>query len=281
MPDTLVGGDGQPVNALYGFFDFAVRFLKQVCPRHAVFVFDESLEHSHRKEIYPAYKANRDPAPPELKRQFQHCRELVRSLGVSEIANNRYEGDDLVGTLAVRARRDGHKVVIVSSDKDLAQLVEDGDTWWDFGKGGQLNGEKITQRFGVSPEKIPDMLSIAGDAVDNIPGVPGVGPVTAARLLDHFDSLEHLLVRWQDIENLKLRGAKRVAGLIGEHLETIRLSRQLTGIHCDVPLPDGFTAEVGQPDMERFEALSNEIGFSAYRRKQFSECVEQLQGAGV
>ena len=281
MPDTLVGGDGQPVNALYGFFDFAVRFLKQVCPRHAVFVFDESLEQSHRKEIYPAYKANRDPAPPELKRQFQHCRELVRSLGVSEIANNRYEGDDLVGTLAARARRDGHKVVIVSSDKDLAQLVEDGDTWWDFGKGGQLNGEKITQRFGVSPEKIPDMLSIAGDAVDNIPGVPGVGPVTAARLLDHFDSLAHLLARWQDIENLKLRGAKRVAGLIGEHLETIRLSRQLTGIHCDVPLPDGFTAEVGQPDMERFEALSNEIGFSTYRRKQFSECVEQLQGSGI
>ncbi len=276
MPDTLVGADGQPVNALYGFFDFAVRFLRQVRPRHVVFVFDESLEQSHRNEIYPAYKANRDPAPPELKHQFEQCRELVRSMGVSEIADNCYEGDDLIGTLAARARLDGHPVVIVSSDKDLAQLVEGDDLWWDFGRGAKLNGEEITRRFGVSPGQIADMLAIAGDPVDNVPGVPGVGPVTAARLLAHFNSLERLLDRWQEIEELDLRGARRIAGLIGGHLETIRLARRLTGIHCKVPLPDEFTVGLGRADTARFDALSNGIGFSDYRRRQFRECIELL-----
>ncbi len=278
MPDTLVDADGRPANAVYGFFDFAVRFLKQIQPQQVVFVFDESLEQSHRNEIYPAYKANRDPAPPELKHQFGQCRELVRSLGVSEIANNRYEGDDLIGTLAARARRDGHQVVIISSDKDLAQLVEGDDLWWDFARGSKLNSGQITERFGVPPGRIADMLAIAGDAVDNIPGVPGIGPVTAARLLTHFDSLESLLERWREIESLKLRGAKRIAGLVGEHLETVRLARQLTGIHCEVPLPDGFTTALGQPDVARFDALSDRVGFSNYRRGQFNECVGQLGG---
>ncbi len=277
MPDTLVGADGRPVNAFYGFFDFVVRFLGQIRPRHVVFVFDESLEQSHRNDIYPAYKANRDPAPPELKRQFGQCRELVRSFGVSEISDNRYEGDDLIGTLAARARREGRPVVIVTSDKDLAQLVEDDDVWWDFTKGAKLDKDGVTKRFGVSPERIPDMLAIAGDAVDNIPGVPGVGPVTATHLLAHFDSLDELLERWREIENLKLRGAKRIAGLIGEHLETIRLSRRLTEIHCEVPLPDGFTVELGPSDVARFDTLSDDVGLSGYRRRQFAQCVERIK----
>ena len=277
MPDTLVCLNGQPANAFYGFFDFVVRFLRQVSPQQIVFVFDESLECSYRNEIYPAYKANREPAPAELKRQFVQCRELVRSLGISEIADNCYEGDDLIGTLATRVRHDnGAQVVIVTKDKDLTQLVEGDDLWWDFTKGTKLNKEKIAQRFGVLPEQIADMLAIAGDATDNIPGVPGIGSVTACRLLEHFNSLESLLDRWKEIENLNLRGAKRIAGLVSEHIETIRLSRKLTGIYCDVPLPDGFSVTVGQPDKVLFESLSENIGLSDYRRRQFNECVELL-----
>ncbi len=279
MPDTLVGADGQPANAFYGFFDFVVRFLGQIRPRHVVFVFDESLEQSHRNDIYPAYKANREPAPPELKRQFGQCRELVRSFGASEIADNRYEGDDLIGTLTVRARREGRPVVIVTSDKDLAQLVEDDDLWWDFTKGAKLDKDGVTKRFGISPERLADMLAIAGDAVDNVPGVPGIGPVTATHLLAHFDSLDQLLERWREIERLNLRGAKRIAGLIGEHLETIRLSRRLTEIHCEVPLPDGFTAELGPSDAARFDTLSDDVGLSDYRRRQFARCVERIKPA--
>ena len=279
MPDTLVGADGQPVNALYGFFDFCVRFLKQVRPQRVVFVFDESLEQSHRNDIYPAYKANREPAPPELKRQFSYCRELTRSLGISEIAHDCYEGDDLIGTLAEQARAAGYPVVIVSSDKDTAQLVGEGDIWWDFVKGMRLDGEGVVRKFGVLPRQIPDLLALSGDAVDNVPGVPGIGPVTAARLLSHFGSLDRLLERWQEVATLELRGAKRIAGLIGEHLQTIRLSRQLTGIYCQVPLPDGFSAELGPPDNGRFDTLCDEIGLSDYRRRQFNECVAQLSEA--
>ena len=279
MPGHLVDGAGRPTGALYGFFDFAVRFLKRVRPQHAVFVFDESLEQSHRNEIYPAYKANREPAPPELKRQFEQCRELVRSLGVSEIADNRYEGDDLIGTITMRARRAGHPVTIVTSDKDLAQLIGDDDVLWDFTKGVKLGAEEVTERFGVAPGRIADMLAIAGDSVDNVPGVPGIGPVTAARLLAHFDTLEQLLERWQEIENLELRGAKRITGLIGEHLETIRLARRLTGVYCEVPLPEGFTTTRAQPDAARFDTLSKDAGFSGYRHKQFNDCVESLSRA--
>ena len=279
MPEGLSDAEGRPTGALYGFFDFVIRFLTQVRPKHAVFVFDESLEHSHRNEIYPAYKANREPAPPELVRQFEQCRELVRSIGVSEIANNRYEGDDLIGTLAAHAHRCEHSVVIVSCDKDLTQLIEGDDLIWDFNKGAKLGFDNITERFGVSPAQIPDMLAIAGDSVDNIPGVPGIGQVTAARLLKHFNSLEQLLERWPEIENLDLRGAKRIMGLVGEHLETIRLSRRLTGIHCEVPLPNNFTTHLGQPDTARFDALSDDVGFSSYRRRQFNDCIESMMPA--
>ena len=276
MPDDLTDADGRLANAVYGFFNFAVRFLSEARPRHVAFVFDESLEQSHRNEIYPAYKANRDPAPPELKRQFSRCRELVRAFGAAEIAHDRYEADDLIGTLAARARRAGHPVVIVTGDKDLAQLVGDGDLWWDFSRGDRLDGDRIAQRFGVSPERIADLLALAGDPVDNIPGVPGVGPKTAARLLAHFGSLDRLLECWREIEGLELRGAQRIAGLIGEYLETIRLARRLTGIHCGVPLPDEFSLALGPPDAAHFDELSERVGFSDYRRRQFRECVERL-----
>ncbi len=274
MPDTLRDGDGRPVNAVYGFYDFVMRFLRRTMPRQIVFAFDESLETSHRNDIYPPYKANREPAPDELKAQFHRCRGLVGALGIGEVADPRYEADDLIGALAQRARERGDAVVIVSSDKDLAQLVRAGDTWWDYPKRDQADCDAIAERFGVRPEQISDLLAIAGDPVDNVPGVPGVGPVTAARLLRHFGSVAELLARVAEIADLDVRGAGRVEGLVREYAETIRLAQRLTTIDGSAPLPPGLSCEVAPGDRARLQELSDELGFGRYRRRQWQEYLE-------
>ena len=184
MPEDMVDGDGNPVNALYGYCRFLGDFIEQVNPEHVAVLFDESLSTSFRTEIYPEYKANRDPAPPELKRQFEQCRRYVRALGVMEIGSPRYEADDLIGTLVEHGRRQGRPSTIVSRDKDLTQLLSKDDVFWDFAGKGKLGYDEIPASFGVWPEQIADFLALAGDAVDNIKGVPGVGRKTANVILN-------------------------------------------------------------------------------------------------
>lgn len=236
LPDTLIDRDGNPVNALCGFVDFAHEFLISTQAENLAFAFDESLGQCVRREIYPDYKANRPPAPEELKHQFQQCREFVRLLGITELADPRYEADDIIGTLASRAHEQGQQVHLLTGDKDLTQLVTSGDTWWDFARTRRWNDKQIEKHWGVRPDQIADLLAIAGDKVDNIPGIPGVGAATAAKLLNKFGTLETLLERQSEIHTMKTRGAKRLQGLVEEHQETIKLSRKLTGIFCDMPL---------------------------------------------
>ena len=231
--------------------------------------FDESLEQSYRNEIYPAYKANREPAPPELKRQFALCREVVRALGISEFSSSRYEADDIIGTLATRAQREGQAVTIVSRDKDLTQLVSARDTYWDAVADVRYGYADIEERFGVIPERMADFLALMGDAVDNVPGVPGVGRKTAATLLKHFDTLEGVFANLDAVAKLKFRGASFVAQSLREHREAAFLSRRLTGIACDMPLevgPDDLRRR--QPDLAAMEAFYDEHGFGRMLREQ-------------
>ena len=175
MPDDMVDDNGNPINALYGFCRFIGDFMEQVTPEYVAVLFDESLSSSFRTEIYPEYKANRDPAPEDLKRQFEQCRRFVRALGLMERGSPRYEADDLIGTLVTHGRKQGRPSTIVSRDKDLTQLITKDDVFWDFAGKGKLRYEQIVDSFGVWPEQIADFLALAGDAVDNIKGVPGVG----------------------------------------------------------------------------------------------------------
>ena len=186
VPLEFTDREGNPVNAVHGFARFLGDLLERESPGHVAVAFDESLEQSYRNEIYPAYKANREPAPPELKRQFALCRELVRAFGVAEFGSSRYEADDIIGTLAALAQREGQAVTIVSRDKDLTQLVSARDTYWDAVADVRYGYHDIEERFGVVPERMADFLALMGDAVDNIPGVPGVGRKTAATLLKHY-----------------------------------------------------------------------------------------------
>jgi 5'-3' exonuclease len=269
VPVDIADPQGNPVNAVHGFARFVGDLLERLSPRHIAVAFDESLEQSYRNEIYPAYKANREPAPAELKRQFGLCRELVRALGIAEFGSSRYEADDIIGTLTTRARAAGMPVIIASRDKDLTQLVGAEDTYWDAVADVRYRYGDIEERFGVTPERMADFLALMGDAVDNVPGVPGVGRKTAATLLKHFDTLPGVFENLAAIPKLKFRGAAFVAESLREHREEAFLSRQLTGIACDMPLE----AEIVDlrrrtPDLAAVESFYDSVGFGRMLREQ-------------
>jgi 5'-3' exonuclease len=204
MPDSFVSPDGHPTHAVYGYAGFLLTLLERARPRHIAVAFDESLTTSYRNEIYPNYKANREPAPEELKRQFQWCREITAGLGLAWYADPRFEADDLIGTLAAAHRPDGCRVSFVSSDKDLAQLLEPGDELWDFARDRRTDYHGVHERFGVRAEQMADFLALTGDPIDNIPGLPGVGPKTAGALRSHFGTLDAVLPCAAEIAYLSL-----------------------------------------------------------------------------
>lgn len=269
ISDEFVNSAGEPTNAVYGFTGFLCSLLEQTKAEHIGVAFDESLSKSYRNEIYPEYKANRDPAPEELKRQFKWARAVAESMGLSCFADDRYEADDLIGTLAAHWRDRGHPVCIITSDKDLTQLIDKTDTWWDFSRNQKLSHAKIKDKFGVYPEQIADFLALTGDSVDNIPGVPGVGPKSAAALLSHFGDLDTMWKRIDEIQHLSIRGAKSLHKKIGEHRDAAELARRLTIIETRVPSAlQSPGVSRGELDEARLNRLFDEMEFSGMLRRR-------------
>jgi DNA polymerase-1 len=257
MPPDMVDADGNATHALYGFARFLSDLLEQVRPERIGVAFDLSLRNviSYRNGIYPAYKANRESPPADLERQFALCREFCRHMGVAEYASAEYEADDIIGTLAARSRAAGLCNVLVTRDKDLSQLIRDGDVFWDYTGNARYHYHDIGPRFGAAPELIADFLALTGDTVDNIPGVPGVGKKTATELFRIFGSLDELYENLHRIPLLKLRGASAVAAKLLEHKEAAYLARRLTGIVCDMPL------DASLDDLKRRPHDSGKLGF--------------------
>ena len=248
MPDDMVDAEGNPVNALYGFCRFLGDFIEQVDPEHIAVLWDESLATSFRNDIYPPYKANREPAPPELERQFAQCKTYTQALGIVSHGHPRFEADDLIGTLVERGRAAGMPSTIISRDKDLAQLVDRND---------------------VCPEQIADFLALAGDAVDNIPGVPGVGKKTAAALLDHFDDLDVIYDNLHRIHEVKVRGAGSLAAKLEKHRDAAFIARQLTSIARDVPIEEDVGGLLRKrPDLGAVNALFDKANIGTALRRQ-------------
>jgi len=269
MPDDMVDGDGNPINALYGFCRFLGDFIEQVNPEHIAVAFDESLTTSFRTTIYPEYKANREPAPVELKRQFSQCRRYSEALGLMNCADPKYEADDLIGTLVEHGRRVGRPSTIVTRDKDLAQLLTKEDVFWDFAGKGKIDYDKVPEVFGVWPEQIADFLALAGDSVDNIPGVPGVGKKTASALLGHFDSLDDIYANLDKVHEVEVRGAKTLGAKLETHKGAAMLARQLTGIACDAPIDDPEANMCrSMPDLGAINALFDEANIGTALRRQ-------------
>jgi DNA polymerase-1 len=233
--DSITDSNGNPSNAVFGFSDFLYQLIQQKKPEFIACAFDASQTDSYRKGLYPEYKANREPAPEELKVQFQHCRNFCRAVGIAEFGSDRFEADDIIGSLAHRLREQGMAVTIVSADKDLTQLVlGEEDAWWDFARGNVLNSRGVEKQFGVRPDQIADLLALTGDKVDNIPGIPGVGYTTASRILQKFPSVEAVLDNIEEIAAMKFRGATRVQALVNAHKEMLPLNKLLTTVVTDM-----------------------------------------------
>lgn len=269
VPIEVVDPDGNAVNALHGFSRFLGDLIEQVRPQHMAVAFDASLVTSYRKRLYPAYKANREPAPEDLKRQFLQCQRVCAGLGITSFVSGEYEADDVIGTLATLARAEGRKVVIVTRDKDLSQLVRPGDEYWDYISDKRFGYDRIADRFGVRPERMACFLALMGDAVDNIPGVPGVGRKTASTLFYHFESLSHLYDDLDRVLKIKLRNAGFVCGQLRDHRESAFLARQLTEIACDMPL-DVELAQLRRrpPELGDLNKFYDTVGFGRLLRNQ-------------
>lgn len=253
LPDSIIDRDGFPVNAVYGFATFITKLIRDTGADHFAVAFDESLSSSFRNRLYPDYKANREPAPADLKRQFGRCREITQALGIASFSSREFEADDIIGTIANKMRKRDFKMVYVTNDKDMAQLLKPGDLWWDFAKDKKYKHSDVKDRYGVTAKQIIDWLALAGDAVDNIPGVPGIGVKTAATLLDHYDSLDKLYNQLDHLAESNIRGAKRLSSLLEEHRESALLSRELATIHTEAEIK--FSA----PELRRQEIKQDQV----------------------
>ena len=278
LPD-MRDRDGNPVHAVFGFARFLGDLIERLRPAYMAVAFDERCAASYRNRIYPAYKANREGAPADLVAQLECCRELCRRLGVAVFVNPEYEADDLIGTLAQLMRAQGVRAAFISRDKDLAQLMRDGDVFWDFGARGQFGYHDIERYFGVMPERFADYLALTGDSTDNIPGVPGIGHRTAAILMKAFASLDELYADLARVASLPLRGAGTLGARLAAHRESVYLARQLTRIACDLSLgASASTLRRRLPDLPALAELYDRLGFGPFLRRQ-GERLAQLPEA--
>ena len=269
MPDEWHDADGWPLNAVHGFARFLAELLERERPRHIAIAFDEALDSCFRNRLYPAYKANRDPAPEELRRQFAYCKALSTALGMAVLAHSDYEADDLIGSALVQSRGHGVRGVIVSADKDLSQLLQDDDEQFDFARGMRWGQAGVKAKHGVQADQIADYLALCGDAVDNIPGVPGIGQKTAAVLISHFGSLDALLARVDEVPFLRQRGSARAAAALREHREEVLMYRRLTTIAVDAPLqPYEVPFARGTADAATLSSLSDTLRFGPLTRRR-------------
>jgi DNA polymerase-1 len=275
IPDTMTDDEQNPVNAVYGYARFLSEFLETVQPEFVASAFDVSSGTNFRNDIYPDYKANRDPAPPELRRQFEQCREITGALGIAGCSDPSFEADDLIGTMAAGMREAGHCVTILSRDKDLLQILQAGDIFWDYAGNRKVRYDQVPDSLGVRAEQVVDYLALAGDSVDNIPGAPGVGPKTASALLEYFDSIDELYANLDKVADLPVRGAGKLGAKLAEHKDKVTMSRQLTQIRYDAPVESHEQALVRQPpDLDGLNSLYDGVGFGDGLRRQARRIVD-------
>ncbi|MCX2782627.1 flap endonuclease [Microbulbifer thermotolerans] len=266
LPPNWTGRQGYPTEAVYGFTNFALDLLGRG-PRYMACAFDESLGSCFRNELYPDYKCSRAQPDEALAFQLAACREMAEAMGIACFASERYEADDLLAALT-RISAD-QRPVIVSRDKDLGQLLARGAaSLWDFAADIHMGAAAVQAKFGVRPEQIADYLALVGDSSDDIPGVPGIGPKTAARLLMEFDDIEALLRHTERVARLPLRGAAGIAKRLLTYAEQIRLAKRLTSLEDGIELSVGVDDLVPRKaDIHFVQALADEFGIGGLKAK--------------
>jgi len=273
---NLRAPDGTPTNAALGFVTMLAKVLREERPTH-VAVASDPPGGSFRNRIFPEYKAGRDKQPEDLTAQFPIVAELCAAFGVSMIEVPDFEADDVIASLVATAP-EGAEVMIVSTDKDLMQLVRPGVELLDSGKGRRIDEAAVEERFGVPPSSLLDLRALVGDPSDNIPGVKGIGEKGAAKLILEFGSLDQLLEQADQVK------AKRAREGLLEHADDARLSRELSTLRADVPIEAGWAGlECQEPDTERLRELYKKFGFTRLLDALDApprEAVDTLEGAG-
>jgi len=268
LPTSIVSPAGRPVNAVRGFGDFLARLIGEERPTHVLVAFDGSLTTSFRNEIFPAYKSSRELPDEDLVAQLDACQRVAAALGLACAIDDRYEADDIVATARHRFAGDFERFVVVSADKDMTQLVDERTDFYDFGKGRRLGPDGVAEKMGVRPSQVPDLLGLAGDSVDDIPGVRGVGPKTATALLAAFEDLDALYAGLDRVAGLPFRGAKSMGAKLEAARDEAFLSRELATCAVDAPLEFERAAELARRaiDGDEVARIAAELGLEGIAR---------------
>ncbi len=272
-PDNFVTATGQHTNAVYGFVSMLTRLLETEQPTHVAVAFDVS-RHSFRTEEYPEYKGTRDATPEEFKGQVELIREVLDAMGIVSLSREGFEADDILATLAYRAGNDGATVLVVSGDRDSFQTVTDNVTVLYPGTGPgdlrRMTPQAVEDKYGVPPHRYPEIAAIVGETSDNLPGVPGVGPKTAAQWINKYDGLDNLLARADEI------GGKRGAAL-REHVDDVVRNRRLNRLLTDMDLEVSPSDLARRPtDVAAIDRLFDSLEFGRLRQK-----VREVAGIGM
>ena len=261
LPPTLKTAAGLPTNAIIGFTNLLLKFLKQYRPVYIAVALDAGRM-TFRNEMYTDYKGNRREAPADLIPQFPYFRKVLDALNLPLLELPGYEADDIIATLCERLANQGLELVVVSSDKDLMQLITNGTKLLDSAKDRWIGENEVMEKFGVAAAQVIQVMGLMGDTVDNIPGVKGIGGKTAGALIQHFLTLENLYDHLDELEQLKLRGTARVRELLKTHKGNAFLSRDLATAKRDVPI------DIGLPELlftgfnyAKIRALFTELEF--------------------
>jgi 5'-3' exonuclease len=259
--------DGSNTEAVYGFASFLLKLLQREKPTWIVAAFDESLGTGFRHQLYPPYKANRALPDENLAYQLAACRQLAEVLGITTLADSRYEADDFLAACAALAEP-GQVVYLISADKDLSQLLSEQVQLWDYGRKAPIDSHQFIDTSGIAPELMTDLLALTGDASDNIPGVPGVGPKTATAILQTLGGVRHWLHDLTLLKTVPVRGAASLPRKIAPFVKQIELARQLVALQANIPGGPGKAALKRQPlDTAKAEALFQYWGIGALSKQ--------------
>ena len=265
----LTNSAGEPTGAMYGVLNMLKSLLMQYQPSHVAVVFDAKGK-TFRDELFEHYKSHRPPMPDDLRAQIEPLHEMVKAMGLPLLAITGVEADDVIGTLALEAEKQGRAVLISTGDKDMAQLVTPGITLINTMTNTVLGPEEVEQKYGVPPSLIIDFLAMMGDSSDNIPGVPGVGEKTAQALLQGLGGMQSIYDNLDKVADLSFRGAKTMAAKLEQNREVAFLSYQLATIKTDVELELGCEQlTVNEPDVETLQNL--------FGRYEFKRWITDLQ----
>ena len=258
----LTNAAGLPTNAIFGFTNILLKFLKQYRPEYVVVALDAGRV-TFRNEMYAGYKSNRPEAPADLIPQFPYFRKVLDALNLPLLELPGYEADDIIATLCERLANRGCELVVVSSDKDLMQLVSDGIKLLDSAKDRWIGTDEVREKFGVTPAQVTQVMGLMGDASDNIPGVKGIGEKTASALIQQFQSLENLFAHLDDMTRMKLRGAARIRQILEAGKDQAFMSRALATVKRDVPLDTALEElKLTGFNLEKTRTLFTELEFT-------------------